>query len=139
MARNALPSLHPCLCRSLPSRLCQEGEFKTNLHRLHRPPCSTTSHPPWDRPFLLVRLLWLELFSISTLLFRLARHQTASNLSELASAPTILTNGPGVTSDVHECQVSAESSSHNFMHENAPILSHAPEAPPAYSEAVAAP
>jgi len=69
----------------------------------------------------------------------LARNEPASNISELASAPTILTNGPGVTSGVHECQVSAESSSHNFMHENAPTLSHDPEAPPTYSEAVAAP
>ena len=61
--------------------------------------------------------------------------------AELACAPT--NNGPGVTFErsEHECQVLAGSSSHNLMHKNATTLSHShdPEAPPTYSEAVAAP
>ena len=70
-------------------------------------------------------------------MLRLARDEPALNACEA----TILTNGPGMTSErnVQECQESAESSGHNFAHGNAPTLSHDPEAPPTYSEAVAAP
>ena len=57
LACNALPSLHPCLCQPLPSRHCQEGEFKTNLYYLCRPSSSTTADCPWDSSCLLVRPL----------------------------------------------------------------------------------
>lgn len=60
LACNILPSLHPCLRHPLPTRLCQEREFKTNLHRFCHPSCSTTIDRPWDSSRLLVRLFGLN-------------------------------------------------------------------------------
>merc|ERR1719397_1164693 len=71
----------------------------------------------------------------------LARNDPASNTSELACDANTLINETSVTSErnLQECQASTESSSHNFAHGNAPTLSHDPEDPLTYSEAVAAP
>ena len=138
---NALPSLHPCLCHPLPTRLCQERKFKTNLHRLYSPSCSTTLDRPWDSSSLLVRLCGLNTDKSIVCYFRLARNDPASNTSELACDANTLINGTSVTSErnLQQCQASTESSSHNFAHGNAPTLSHDPEDPLTYSEAVAAP
>ena len=142
MVDNAFPSLHPCLRHPLPTGLSQEREFQTNLHRLYRPSCSTITDRPWDSSSFLVRPLWLELAStIMLIMLRLARNDPSLNISELACDATTPINRASEMPqrNLQECQVSAESFSQSFVHRNAPTLSHDPEDPPTYSEAVAAP